>query len=242
VVSGAHPPGTLLDPERVEQEPGVSRTVVREMLRVLGAKGMVAARPARSWPPAARDRLVHDDPSACDPIPSHQQVLDAVREREPELAAAAMLRLLAQAERDVRRAIRRRKATRRLCRDQPQAHDDMEHLAGRARFQAILYSARWPTETSPRNARLSELFRAQEFGEKLGSGRWGHRHVARGGTLLRIYGTKLGSARKVLLGHTAAAWLIHVSRRELDLVSPRHLPGIVGTAIPSAAQYTFRTG
>ncbi|MBV9379372.1 MAG: FadR family transcriptional regulator [Streptosporangiaceae bacterium] len=45
VVSGKHPPGALLDPESLERELDVSRTVVREMLRVLAAKGMVAARP-----------------------------------------------------------------------------------------------------------------------------------------------------------------------------------------------------
>jgi len=71
-----------------------------------------------------------------------------------------------------------------------------------------------------------------------------------GGTLLRIYGTKLGSARKVLFGHTTAARLIHVSRHEIDVISPPHLPGTVdlrayttaGTAIPGAARYTFRKG
>ena len=69
-----------------------------------------------------------------------------------------------------------------------------------------------------------------------------------GGTLLRIYGTKLGGVRKVLFGHTAAARLIHVSRHEVDVISPPHLPGPVdlhayttaGTAIPGAAPYTFR--
>ncbi len=71
-----------------------------------------------------------------------------------------------------------------------------------------------------------------------------------GGTLLRIYGTKLGSARKVLFGGTTAARLIHVSRHEIDVISPPHLPGTVdlrayttaGTAIPSTARYTFRKG
>jgi GntR family transcriptional regulator, galactonate operon transcriptional repressor len=45
VVSGEYPPGVLLDPELLQRELDVSRTVIREMLRVLAAKGMVAARP-----------------------------------------------------------------------------------------------------------------------------------------------------------------------------------------------------
>lgn len=215
VVNGEYPPGTLLDPERLEHELDVSRTVVREMLRVLAAKAMVAARPRHgtvvlprtAWnlldpdllrwqadaygtdsrflhqlaevraivEPAgarlaahrrtrsdlaqmdaalqamieagnlgeaaveadlrfhramlvaahndlmlameavietglrARDQLVHDDPSCADPIPIHKEILAAVRLREPDRAATAMDRLLAQAERDVRRAIRRRR-------------------------------------------------------------------------------------------------------------------------------------
>jgi hypothetical protein len=71
-----------------------------------------------------------------------------------------------------------------------------------------------------------------------------------GGTLLRIYGTQLRSARKVLFGDTAAARLIHVSGHEIDVISPPHLPGPVdvrgytaaGTAVPGAARYTFRKG
>lgn len=45
IVRGEYLPGTLLDPDRLEQELDVSRTVIREVLRVLAAKGMVAARP-----------------------------------------------------------------------------------------------------------------------------------------------------------------------------------------------------
>lgn len=40
-------PGQVLDPLEVEHELGVSRTAVREALRVLTAKGMVDARPKR---------------------------------------------------------------------------------------------------------------------------------------------------------------------------------------------------
>jgi GntR family galactonate operon transcriptional repressor len=45
VVSGQHQPGDLIDPGLLERELDVSRTVIRETLRVLEAKGMVAARP-----------------------------------------------------------------------------------------------------------------------------------------------------------------------------------------------------
>jgi GntR family galactonate operon transcriptional repressor len=219
VVSGRHPPGDVLDPERLERELEVSRTVIRETLRVLEAKGMVSARPRHGtvvrpreewslldpdllrWQaevhgsdtaflrdlaevrsiiePAgarlaarrrsraeladldralqsmieaagetagevaeaaaeadlrfhrallvaahndlmlpmeavietglrARDVLVHDDPDCADPIPLHRKVVAAVRDRDPDRAEAAMRDLLAQAERDVRRVLRRR--------------------------------------------------------------------------------------------------------------------------------------
>lgn len=45
VVGGTYPPGTVLDPAALEAELEVSHTVVRESLRVLSAKGLVAARP-----------------------------------------------------------------------------------------------------------------------------------------------------------------------------------------------------
>ncbi|TDD68513.1 FadR family transcriptional regulator [Jiangella aurantiaca] len=47
IVRGDVSPGEPLDPVRLEGELGVSRTVVREALRVLAAKGMVDARPKR---------------------------------------------------------------------------------------------------------------------------------------------------------------------------------------------------
>ena len=45
IVGGQRQPGAMLDPEQLVDELGVSRTVVREALRVLTAKGLVAARP-----------------------------------------------------------------------------------------------------------------------------------------------------------------------------------------------------
>jgi len=47
VVSGAVRPGEVLDVERLETELDVSRTVIREALKVLTAKGLVDARPRR---------------------------------------------------------------------------------------------------------------------------------------------------------------------------------------------------
>lgn len=45
VMRGRVGPGTILDPEMIAHEFGVSRTVVREALKVLAAKGLVGARP-----------------------------------------------------------------------------------------------------------------------------------------------------------------------------------------------------
>lgn len=45
IMRGELPPGSALDPEQLAQEFGVSRTVVREVLKVLTAKGLVGARP-----------------------------------------------------------------------------------------------------------------------------------------------------------------------------------------------------
>ncbi|PZF81356.1 FadR/GntR family transcriptional regulator [Jiangella anatolica] len=47
IVRGDVEPGEPLDPVRLEADLGVSRTVVREALRVLAAKGLVDARPKR---------------------------------------------------------------------------------------------------------------------------------------------------------------------------------------------------
>lgn len=47
IVRGDYQPGDVLDPVAIEHELEVSRTVIREALRVLAAKGMVGARPRR---------------------------------------------------------------------------------------------------------------------------------------------------------------------------------------------------
>ncbi|MFJ8793022.1 FadR/GntR family transcriptional regulator [Streptomyces sp. NPDC102462] len=48
-----------------------------------------------------RDRVVHSHARAADPIPSHQAVLDAVRDQDAARAELAMLDLLAQATHDL---------------------------------------------------------------------------------------------------------------------------------------------
>ncbi|MDX3224929.1 FadR/GntR family transcriptional regulator [Streptomyces sp. ME19-01-6] len=54
-----------------------------------------------------RDRVVHSDTQADDPVPSHQAVLDAVRDQDPTRAECAMLDLLAKAVHDLDRVTRR---------------------------------------------------------------------------------------------------------------------------------------
>ncbi len=47
VVEGRWQPGDTIYPDELESEMGVSKTVIREALRVLGAKGLVDSRPKR---------------------------------------------------------------------------------------------------------------------------------------------------------------------------------------------------
>jgi len=47
IVQGTLAAGSTLDPDQIGVDFGVSRTVVREALKVLGAKGLVGARPRR---------------------------------------------------------------------------------------------------------------------------------------------------------------------------------------------------
>ena len=206
ILSGDLPPGIILDLPALENELGISRTVLRESLKVLTAKGLIGARQKHgtfvtepdAWnmldddvlrwragggtdstllqelgelrliiePAAAalaaeratesdlaaleasldamedssatgsghvvdadlafhaallrathndliaslrsvtehglrqRDLLVHADPGAEDPVPSHRAVFEAVRHRDPEAATTAMRALLDQAARD----------------------------------------------------------------------------------------------------------------------------------------------
>lgn len=54
IVHGHYAPGTSLPPEELEQEFGISKTVLREALRVLAAKGLVDARQKRGTVVQAR--------------------------------------------------------------------------------------------------------------------------------------------------------------------------------------------
>jgi DNA-binding FadR family transcriptional regulator len=47
IIGGEYPPGSALHPDHLEQELGVSKTVVREALRVLTAKGLIESRQKR---------------------------------------------------------------------------------------------------------------------------------------------------------------------------------------------------
>ncbi|MEV6589741.1 FadR/GntR family transcriptional regulator [Streptomyces acidicola] len=47
IIRGDHPPGSVLYPEKLETELGVSKTVVREALRVLASKGLIESRQKR---------------------------------------------------------------------------------------------------------------------------------------------------------------------------------------------------
>jgi GntR family transcriptional regulator, galactonate operon transcriptional repressor len=47
IVRGDHPPGSVLHPDRIEEELGVSKTVVREAMRVLASKGLIESRQKR---------------------------------------------------------------------------------------------------------------------------------------------------------------------------------------------------
>lgn len=55
IVSGSWSPGYIIDVDALESELGVSRTVVREAIKVLTSKGLIAARP--KFGTYVRDRL-----------------------------------------------------------------------------------------------------------------------------------------------------------------------------------------
>ncbi|RSM35465.1 FadR family transcriptional regulator [Amycolatopsis balhimycina DSM 5908] len=57
---------------------------------------------------AERDKLVHGDPTAEDPVPSHRKVFDAIVARDPAAAEQAMLTLVAKSREDLEKAQRTR--------------------------------------------------------------------------------------------------------------------------------------
>ncbi|MBB2947304.1 DNA-binding FadR family transcriptional regulator [Actinoplanes lutulentus] len=62
IVTGELPPDSDVDPVALESQFGVSRTAVREALRVLSAKGLVGARPRRGTFVAPREQWALLDP------------------------------------------------------------------------------------------------------------------------------------------------------------------------------------
>jgi GntR family galactonate operon transcriptional repressor len=56
IIGGELLPGTLVDPEQIAREMEISRTVVREAIKVLTAKGLLDARPRRGTFVLSRDR------------------------------------------------------------------------------------------------------------------------------------------------------------------------------------------
>lgn len=55
IIRSDYPPGSTIDIDGLEPEFGVSKTVIREALRVLGAKGLVDSRPKRGTFVRSRD-------------------------------------------------------------------------------------------------------------------------------------------------------------------------------------------
>lgn len=108
IIRGDYPPGSIIDIDGLEPEFDVSKTVIREALRVLGAKGLVDSRPRRGtfvrdrtawslldsdvmmWRREARrddDRLLSDLSELRDAVEPAAARLAAARRTEDDLAA-----------------------------------------------------------------------------------------------------------------------------------------------------------
>lgn len=103
IVGGALPPGTVVSTDRLEQSLDVSRSVVREALRVLEAKGMVASRRRVGVTVQPRDRWQVYDASVIrwrldsDERPQQLQTLGELRRGvEPVAAGLAATRATAE--------------------------------------------------------------------------------------------------------------------------------------------------
>ena len=123
IIRSDYPPGSVIDIDALEPEFGVSKTVIREALKVLGAKGLVDSRPKRGtfvrerdawslldsdvmmWRREARredDRLLADLSELRDAIEPAAARLAALRRTDADLAALeAAFGAFAAAGRDV---------------------------------------------------------------------------------------------------------------------------------------------
>jgi GntR family transcriptional regulator, galactonate operon transcriptional repressor len=115
IVNGALTPGDDLDPVALGRRFGVSRTVVREALRVLTAKGLVGARPRRGTFVAARERWVLLDP-------------DVLRWRFGEGFDAEFLDQLGEVRLTVEPTVARLAAVRRTDRDLAALEDALQAM------------------------------------------------------------------------------------------------------------------
>jgi DNA-binding FadR family transcriptional regulator len=139
IVRGDYPPGTIL-PNEAEWSAmfGVGRSVVREAVKMLSAKGLLASRPKiGSWV-EARDRwnlLDRDVLGWYATLPQRGEFLKTVQEFrhiiEPEAAALA-------AERHTPEQM---EAISRACRDMGTATSLLERTAADARFHLAILNA-----------------------------------------------------------------------------------------------------
>jgi DNA-binding FadR family transcriptional regulator len=121
IVNGEIDPGADLDPVAIESRFGVSRTAVREALRVLSAKGLVGARPRRGTFVAPRQQWALLDP-------------DVLRWRFADRVDGVFLDELGEVRLTVEPAAARLAATRRTDRDLAGLEDSlaaMRSAAGR---------------------------------------------------------------------------------------------------------------
>jgi DNA-binding FadR family transcriptional regulator len=139
IVHGEHPPGTILPPEAEwSARFHVSRSVVREAIKILSAKGLLTSRPkvgSRVEPREHWNLLDHDVLAWYAEAPGRKQFLGSLQEFrrifEPEAAALA-------AE---RRSDEQMQAISNACHDMGQARSLSERSAADVRFHLAILDA-----------------------------------------------------------------------------------------------------